>query len=32
MAFVYYNPNPQDLHVGDCVIRAVSKATDLTWE
>ena len=32
MAFVYYNPNPQGLHVGDCVIRAVTKATDSTWE
>lgn len=32
MAFIYYNPNPQDLRVGDCVIRAVSKATGLTWE
>ena len=32
MAFVYYNPNPQDGHVGDCVIRAVTKATDSTWE
>lgn len=32
MAFVYYNPNPQGLHVGDCVIRAISKATDSSWE
>ena len=32
MAFVYYNPNPQNLRVGDCVIRAVSKATGLSWE
>lgn len=32
MAYIYYNPNPQDLHVGDCVIRAVTKATNLTWE
>ena len=32
MSFVYYNPNPQDGHVGDCVIRAVTKATDSTWE
>lgn len=31
MAFVQYNPNPQGLHVGDCVIRAVSKAMDITW-
>ena len=32
MAFIYYNPNPQDSHVGDCVIRAVTKATNSTWE
>lgn len=32
MAFVYYNPNPLSGHVGDCVIRAVTKATDSTWE
>ena len=32
MAFIYYNPNPQDSHVGDCVIRAVTRATDSTWE
>lgn len=32
MAYIYYNPNPQGLHVGDCVIRAVTKATNSTWE
>lgn len=32
MAYVNYNPNPQGLSVGDCVIRAVSKATGLSWE
>lgn len=32
MAYVYYNPNPYENHVGDCVIRAVTKATDSTWE
>lgn len=32
MAYIYYNPNPQQLHVGDCVIRAVTKALDTTWE
>lgn len=27
-----YNPNPAGLLVGDCVIRAVSKAMDISWE
>lgn len=30
--FKYYNPNPYRNLVGDCVIRAISKATDQTWE
>lgn len=32
MSFVYYNPNPQGKLVGDCVIRALSKALDLDWD
>ena len=33
MAYVYYNPNPtRDIKVGDCTVRAVSKALDTTWE
>ena len=33
MAYIYYNPNPQNgKRVGDCVIRAISKAMDCTWE
>ena len=34
MAWVYYNPNPvrSDSVVGDCAVRAVSKALNLTWE
>ena len=32
MAFVYYNPNPQNKLVGDCVIRAVGKLTNKEWE
>ncbi len=32
MAYVYYNPNPYENHVGDCVIRAVTKAMNSTWE
>ena len=30
--FVNYNPNPVGLKVGDCVIRALSKALGQDWE
>ena len=30
--FSHYNPNPQGNRVGDCVVRAVSKAVDKSWE
>lgn len=29
--FKYYNPNPLNKRVGDCVIRAISKALDWEW-
>lgn len=32
MAYVFYNPNPVGRLVGDCAIRAVSKALDTDWE
>lgn len=32
MAFIYYNPNPSNQRVGDCTIRALSKALDKEWE
>ena len=32
MAYVKYNPNPDGKNVGDCVIRAISKATGKSWE
>lgn len=32
MAFIRSNPNPSGTYVGDCVIRAISIATDTTWE
>lgn len=32
MAFKYYNPNKVSNNRGDCVIRAISKATNQTWE
>lgn len=31
--YIYYQPNPvRSDGVGDCAVRAVAKATDLTWE
>lgn len=30
--FIFKNPNPEKLHVGDCVIRAISILTGKTWE
>lgn len=27
-----YNPNPQKIRVGDCVVRAICKATGQTWD
>lgn len=30
--YVYYNANPCHAIVGDCVIRAISKVTGMTWE
>lgn len=32
MAYIYYNANPCKDLVGDCVIRAISKATGTSWE
>ena len=32
MAFIFFNPNPAGKFVGDCVIRAISKATGQSWE
>ena len=31
MAFIYYNENPDDLRVGDCVVRAISKIENMSW-
>jgi len=31
MAYIYYNPNPAGLTVGDCVVRAISKLTGHDW-
>lgn len=32
MAFKYYNPNPYHNDKGDCVIRAISKVMNQTWD
>lgn len=32
MKFVQYNPNPTKKNVGDCTVRAISKATGQRWE
>ena len=32
MSYIYYNPNPDGKHVGDCVIRALSVVLCDTWE
>lgn len=31
MAYIYFNPNPANKRVGDCVIRAISKLTNQSW-
>ena len=30
--WIYYNPNPRGSVVGDCTVRAISKAMDQDWE
>ena len=30
--YIEYNPNPTGRRVGDCAIRAISKALDIDWE
>jgi len=32
MAYIHYNPNPCGRNVGDCSVRAISKALDIDWE
>lgn len=32
MGYVAFNSNPMNKRVGDCVIRAISFATDKTWD
>lgn len=30
--YIYFNNNPSGRSVGDCAIRAISKALDIDWE
>lgn len=30
--YIHFNPNPERLSVGDCVIRAICKLTNQDWE
>ena len=32
MYYVHYNPNPAGRYVGDCSVRAVAKALDVSWD
>ena len=32
MSYVFFNPNPLGKKVGDCVIRAISKLTNQSWQ
>lgn len=32
MAYIYTNPNPHGSITGDCVVRAVSVALNMTWD
>lgn len=32
MPYSYYNPNPSGKRVGDCAIRAISKALGVDWQ
>ena len=32
MRFVYYNPNPSGKNAGDCTVRAIAKATGMSWQ
>ena len=30
--WINYNPNPGSRHVGDCTVRAISAALDISWQ
>jgi hypothetical protein len=32
MSYIYYNPNPLNLSVNDCTVRAISKAINMSWK
>lgn len=30
--YIFYNPNPRGIRVGDCVIRGISKILGISWD
>lgn len=32
MRWIEFNPNPRGIRVGDCAVRAIAKALDVSWE
>lgn len=32
MAYIYFQNNPLNKNVGDCVVRAISKVMDISWD
>ena len=32
MAWKFHNPNPNEKHVGDCTVRAITAATGKSWD
>ena len=32
MPYIYFNPNPSNIRVGDCSVRAICKVLELDWE
>lgn len=32
MPYIYFNPNPRNIRVGDCSVRAIAKALNVDWE
>lgn len=32
MSYIYYNPNPRSIRVGDCTIRALSYVLNQSWD
>ena len=32
MSYVFFNPNPSGKRIGDCVVRAIAKLTEQSWD